>query len=146
MTAHIPPYKSFMEQDNLIRHQSDLNAYSKLRPVFDRRHGTVTAANSSPLTDGASAVLLMCADKAKELGIEPLAYIKSYAFSAIDVQEDMLMGPSYATPLALERAGLSLKDVDLIEMHEAFSAQVLTNVKMFGSRSFAKKNLIVAKR
>src|SRR5690606_27318886 len=103
--------------------------YAKLRPAFDRQHGSVTAANSTPLTDGAAAVLLMTESKAKALGYKPLGYIRSYAFSAIDVWQDMLMGPSYATPLALDRAGLTLADLDLIDMHEAFAAQTLANVK-----------------
>ncbi|GLP96595.1 acetyl-CoA C-acyltransferase FadI [Paraferrimonas sedimenticola] len=141
MTAHVPPYKQFISQDNNVRHDSKLESYAKLRPVFDRRHGTVTAANSTPLTDGASAVLLMSESKAKALGYEPIGYIKSYAFAAIDVWEDMLMGPSYATPLALERAGMTLDDVDLVEMHEAFAAQALANVKMFASSEFAKQKL-----
>ncbi|MGB0843035.1 MAG: acetyl-CoA C-acyltransferase, partial [Pseudoalteromonas shioyasakiensis] len=93
MTAHSEPYKSFIERDNCFRENSELASYAKLRPVFDRKHGTVTAANSTPLTDGASAVLMMREGRAKELGYKPLGYIRSYAFAAIDVWEDMLMGP-----------------------------------------------------
>lgn len=141
MTAHPEPYKTFIDQDNCFRDNSVLEGYAKLKPVFDRRHGTVTAANSTALTDGASAVLLMREGRAKELGYTPLGYIKSYAFAAIDVWEDMLMGPSYATPLALQRAGMELKDLDLIEMHEAFAAQALANMKMFASTKFAKEQL-----
>ncbi|GLS82620.1 acetyl-CoA C-acyltransferase FadI [Paraferrimonas haliotis] len=141
MTAHVPPYKHYIEQDNNIRHDSKLESYAKLRPVFDRKYGSVTAANATPLTDGASAVLMMSESRAKELGYEPIGYIKSYAFTAIDVWEDMLMGPSYATPLALQRAGMTLADLDLIEMHEAFAAQALANVKMFASDKFAQEKL-----
>ena len=141
MTAHVPPYKSFLEQDNVVRHDSSLESYSKLKPAFDRKHGSVTAANSTPLTDGAAAVLMMSESKAKALGYEPLGYLKSYAFSAIDVWHDMLMGPSYATPKALARAGISLSDLTLIDMHEAFAAQTLANVKMFASKTFAKEKL-----
>ncbi|MCH4293986.1 acetyl-CoA C-acyltransferase FadI [Shewanella sp. 3B26] len=141
MVAHVPPYKSFIEQDNNIRANSELESYAKLRPVFDRKHGTVTAANSTPLTDGASAILLMSEGKAKALGYTPIGYIKSYAFAAIDVWEDMLMGPSYATPLALKRAGMQLEDLTLIEMHEAFAAQALANMKMFASKKFAEEKL-----
>jgi len=141
MTAHPEPYKTFIDQDNCFRDNSVLEGYAKLKPVFDRRHGTVTAANSTALTDGASAVLLMREGRAKELGYTPLGYIKSYAFAAIDVWEDMLMGPSYATPIALQRAGMELKDLDLIEMHEAFAAQALANMKMFASAKFAKEQL-----
>lgn len=141
MTAHIPPYKSFIERDNNIRDNSTLESYAKLKPVFDRKHGTVTAATSTPLTDGASAVLLMSEGKAKALGYQPIGYIKSYAFTAIDVWQDMLMGPSYATPLALKRAGMQLEDLDLIEMHEAFAAQTLANINMFASKKFAAEQL-----
>ncbi|WP_448549183.1 acetyl-CoA C-acyltransferase FadI [Thalassotalea fusca] len=141
MKAFSEPYKSFIEKDNCFRENSELEGYAKLRPVFDRKHGTVTAANSTALTDGASAVILMREGRAKELGYEPLGYIRSYGFAAIDVWEDMLMGPSYATPIALKRAGLELKDLDLIEMHEAFAAQALANMKMFGSDKFAKEQL-----
>jgi len=141
MVAHPEPYKAYIDKDNCIRESSELAGYAKLRPVFDRKHGSVTAANSTALTDGASAVLLMREGRAKELGYQPLGYIKSYGFAAIDVWEDMLMGPSYATPIALKRAGMELKDLDLIEMHEAFAAQALANMKMFASDKFAKENL-----
>ncbi|GIU08429.1 MULTISPECIES: acetyl-CoA C-acyltransferase FadI [unclassified Shewanella] len=141
MVAHVPPYKAFIDRDNNIRENSKLESYAKLRPAFDRKHGSVTAANSTPLTDGASAVLLMSEGRAKALGYTPIGYIKSYAFTAIDVWEDMLMGPSYATPLALKRAGMELEDLTLIEMHEAFAAQTLANMQMFGSKKFAAEKL-----
>ncbi|RUO78240.1 acetyl-CoA C-acyltransferase FadI [Pseudidiomarina taiwanensis] len=141
MTAYAEPYKDFLDRDNTIREASDLAGYARLKPVFDRKHGSVTAANSTPLTDGAAAVLLMTESKAKALGYEVLGYIRSYAFSAIDVWEDMLMGPSYATPIALDRAGMKLSDLDLIDMHEAFAAQSLANVKMFASKTFAQEKL-----
>lgn len=141
MAAHVAPYTDFLQRDNTVRANSKEEGYAKLRPVFDRKHGSVTAANSTALTDGASAVIMMTEDRAKELGYKPLGYIRSYAFSAIDVWEDMLMGPSYATPIALERAGMQLSDLDLIEMHEAFAAQTLANVKMFASKKFAADKL-----
>jgi acetyl-CoA acyltransferase len=141
MTAHIEPYKTFLEIDNNIRMDSKLESYSKLKPVFDRQFGSVTAATSTPLTDGASAVLMMTESRAKAMGYEVLGYIRSYAFAAIDVWEDMLMGPSYATPIALDRAGLKLSDLTLIEMHEAFAAQTLANMKMFSSKTFAEEKL-----
>lgn len=141
MAAHVPPYKGFIDRDNNIRENSSIESYAKLRPAFDRKHGTVTAATSTPLTDGASAVLMMSESRAKALGYQPIGYIKSYAFSAIDVWEDMLMGPSYATPLALKRAGMELEDLTLIEMHEAFAAQTLANMQMFGSKKFAAEKL-----
>lgn len=141
MTAYAEPFKGALEQDNNIRFDSKLDSYAKLRPVFDKKHGTVTAANATPLTDGASAVLMMTESRAKALGYQPIGYIKSYAFAAVDVWQDMLMGPSYATPMALERAGMSLNDLTLIEMHEAFSAQTLANLKMFASDKFAQEKL-----
>ncbi len=144
MTAYFPPYQQAFQQDNNIRTNSVLAAYSQLKPAFDKRHGTVTAANSTPLTDGAAAVLMMTETKALALGYTPLGYIRSFAFSAIDVWQDMLLGPSYATPLALKRAGLTLRDLTLIDMHEAFAAQTLANIKMFGSKQFAQQKLGLA--
>jgi acetyl-CoA acyltransferase len=141
MAAHVEPYNKFLEVDNNIRMESKLDSYAKLKPVFDRTYGTVTAANATPLTDGASAVLMMPESQAKALGYEVLGYIRSYAFAAIDVWDDMLMGPSYATPIALDRAGMNLKDLTLIEMHEAFAAQTLANMKMFASKKFAQEKL-----
>lgn len=135
-----PKYEA-ISSDNLVRAGSEIGKYAKLKPVFDREHGSVTAANSSPLTDGASAVMLMSESKAKELGLSPLGYIKSHAFAAIDPDWQMLMGPSFATPKALDNAGLSLKELDLIDMHEAFAAQVLSNTQAFASKSFAKERL-----
>lgn len=135
-----PKYEP-ISKDNLVRAGSELSKYAKLKPVFDRQNGSVTAANSSPLTDGASAVMLMSESKAKELGCTPLGYIKSHAFAAIDPNWQMLMGPSFATPKALDRAGLTLADMDLIDMHEAFAAQVLSNTQAFGSKKFAEERL-----
>lgn len=142
MAVHVPPaFREVLEQDNLVRMDSKLESYARLKPVFDRKHGTVTAGNSSPLTDGASAVILMREDKAKALGYMPLGYIKSYAFAALDPNDQLLMGPSYATPLALDRAGMTLADMDLVDMHEAFAAQILSNTQAFASRAFAEKKL-----
>ncbi|CAM3890118.1 acetyl-CoA C-acyltransferase FadI [Xenorhabdus thuongxuanensis] len=141
ISAYFPPYSKTLAEDNNIRKNSTLASYAKLRPAFDRKHGTVTAANSTPLTDGAAAVMLMRESVAKELGIVPLGYLRSYAFSAIDVWQDMLLGPSYATPLALDRAGITLNELTLIDMHEAFAAQTLTNLKMFASEKFAREKL-----
>ena len=141
MTAHVAPFSGHISQDNTVRTNSELASYAKLRPVFDKQHGSVTAANSTALTDGASAIIMMREDKAKALGYQPLGYIKSYAFAAIDVWEDMLMGPSFATPMALARAGIGLSDLTLIEMHEAFAAQALANMKMFESDLFAQRHL-----
>lgn len=141
MTAFPAPYKKYISEDNNIRKDSTLEGYAKLRPAFDRKYGSVTAANATPLTDGAAAVMLMREGKAKELGLEVLGYIRGFAFSAIGVETDMLMGPTYATSKVLENTGLELSDLTLIDMHEAFAAQALANVKMFASDEFAQKNL-----
>ncbi|AHJ77244.1 acetyl-CoA C-acyltransferase FadI [Kosakonia sacchari] len=141
MTAYTPPFRDPVEKDNNVRTNSSLADYAKLRPAFDRQHGTVTAANSTPLTDGAAAVILMTESRAKELGLVPLGYLRSYAFTAIDVREDMLLGPAWATPLALERAGLSMADLTLLDMHEAFAAQTLSNLKLMASERFAREVL-----
>lgn len=141
MTCYPEPYKTVIQQDNCYREQSILAHYARLKPVFDKRHGSVTAANSSPLTDGAGALLLMSEEKAKALAYPVLGFIRSHAFSANDVQQDMLMGPSYASPLALDKAGVTFTDISLIEMHEAFSAQVLANIQAFNSQTFAQKHL-----
>ncbi len=138
MQAYVPPEYLAVVKDNLVRDDSNLDDYRKLPPVFDRRHGTVTAGNSSPLTDGASALVLMREDRAKAEGFAALGFIRSYAFAALDPNWQMLMGPSFATPIALERARLSLQDIDVIDMHEAFAAQILSNVQAFASQAFAQ--------
>jgi acetyl-CoA acyltransferase len=141
-TVYVPPdYDRAISEDNLVRRDSDISAYAKLRPVFDRKHGTITAANSSPLTDGASALLMMSEERAKADGLKPLATIRSYAFTALDPGGQMLMGPAYAVPLALERAGMTLADIDLIDVHEAFAAQVLSVTQAIESRKFAEEKL-----
>ena len=125
--------------DNGIRSDTSLEALASLRPVFDRKYGSVTAGNSSPLTDGAAAVLLMSEEKAKSLGHEPLAYIRSYAVAAVDPGWQLLMGPVYAVPKALERAEIPWKELGLVEIHEAFAAQVLSNVQAWGSQAWADR-------
>jgi acetyl-CoA acyltransferase len=140
MTVHLPPdYSNHASADNGIRTDSTLEQLAALRPVFDKRYGTVTAGNSSPLTDGGAAVLLMSEDKARALGYTPLAYIRSYAYAALDPGEQLLQAPVLAAPVALQRAGLTLGDMDLVEMHEAFAAQVLSNLRGFESREWAER-------
>jgi acetyl-CoA acyltransferase len=136
-----PRFDSPIVMDNVVRKASSEGGYAKLRPAFDRRYGTVTAGNSSPLTDGASALLLMTEARARSLGYTPLGYLRSWAYAALDPNGWMLMGPSHATPMALDRAGISLNEIDLIDMHEAFAAQILCNVKAFGSKKFAEEKL-----
>jgi acetyl-CoA acyltransferase len=135
----VPPAFEAMTQDNGIRADTSIEQLRALRPVFDRKNGSVTAGNASPLTDGGSAVLLMSEERAKSLGYRPLAYIRSYSYAALDPGEQLLMGPVLAAPVALERAGLSLAHMDLIEMHEAFAAQVLCNLKGLASREWAER-------
>jgi acetyl-CoA acyltransferase len=143
MQMYVPSAKgttAFVE-DNLVRKDSQLEGYAKLKPAFDRKYGTVTAGNASPLTDGASALLLVREDRAKALGLPVLGYLRSYAFAALDPRGQLLMGPSYATPLALDRAGVTLADIDVLDMHEAFAAQVLSNTQAFESKKFAETQL-----
>ena len=137
--VYVPPGFEPMTSDNGIRADSTMEKLKSLKPVFDRKYGTVTAGNSSPLTDGASAVLLMSEERARSLGYEPMAFIRSYAYAALDPGEQLLMGPVLAAPVALQRAGLSLADMDLVEMHEAFAAQVLCNLHGFESRAWAER-------
>lgn len=138
--AFIPPrYAEAMTQDNGIRTDTTMEALSVLKPVFDRRYGTVTAGNASPLTDGGGAVLLMSEERAKSLGFQPKAYIRSYAYAALDPGEQLLQAPVLAAPMALQRAGLTLRDIDLVEMHEAFAAQVLSNLRGFESQQWAER-------
>jgi acetyl-CoA acyltransferase len=130
-----------VSMDNLVRSDSKLDGYAKLPPVFDRRYGTITAGNSSPLTDGASALILMRESKAKALGYQPLGYLKSWAYAAVDPGWQLLMAPVFALPKALARAGLKLSDMDLVDIHEAFAAQVASNLKALASKKFAQDKL-----
>jgi len=145
LTAEIVPWfggpgmDEVTTSDNGIRSETSLEALAQLKPVFDRRYGSVTAGNASPLTDGAAAVLLMSEDKARSLGYRPLAAIRSYAVAAVDPGWQLLMGPAYAVPKALDRAGITWKDLGLVEIHEAFAAQVLSNVQAWSSRAWAEK-------
>ncbi len=138
--VYLPPkYAEVVTTDNGVRADSSLDQLARLKPVFDRKYGTVTAGNASPLTDGGAAVLLMSEERAKALGHVPLAYIRSYAYAALDPGEQLLQAPVLAAPVALRRAGLSLRDIDLVEMHEAFAAQVLSNLRGFESKEWAAR-------
>lgn len=129
-----------LKDDNLVRKNSERSSYDKLKPVFDRSgQGTVTAGNASPLTDGAAALLLMSEAQAQAEGREVLGYIRSYAFAAKTPQDDLLMGPVLAAPIAMDRAGLSLSDLTLIDMHEAFAGQVACNIKGLASDAYARE-------
>ncbi len=145
LTAEIAPWfggrgmDEVLTSDNGIRADTSLEALAKLKPVFDRRYGSVTAGNASPLTDGGAAVVLMADEKARALGYRPLATVRSYAVAAVDPGWQLLMGPAIAVPRALERAGLTWNDLGLIEIHEAFAAQVLSNVQAWGSQAWADR-------
>ena len=145
LTAEIVPWLGGKDldqvttSDNGIRPDTSLEALAGLKPVFDRKYGSVTAGNSSPLTDGAAAVLLMSEEKAAALGYEPLAFIRSYAVAAVDPGWQLLMGPAFAVPLALQRAGIGWDDLGLVEIHEAFAAQVLSNIQAWGSSEWADR-------
>ncbi len=140
MPVYVPPkFESVLTSDNGIREDTSYEQLAVLKPVFDKKYGSVTAGNSSPLTDGGACVLLMSEEKAKTLGYTPLGIIRSYAYAALDPGEQLLQAPVLATPVALKRAGLTLKDIDLVEMHEAFAAQVLSNLKGFESKWWAER-------
>ncbi|MFW5947063.1 MAG: acetyl-CoA C-acyltransferase FadI [Gemmatimonadota bacterium] len=140
--VYVPPdYDEVVTEDNIIRRDTSMEKLASLRPVFDRKYGSVTAGNASPLTDGASAVMLMSAERARGEGREPLGYIRSWAYTALDPRDQLLQGPAFAVPRALDRAGVTMADIDLWEMHEAFAAQVLSNLQWLDSDTFARERL-----
>lgn len=141
MTTWAPPAYEAFGEDNIVRKDSSLEKYSKLSPAFDKKWGTITPGNSSPLTDGASAVVLMRDDVARALGYQALGKIRSFAFAALDPQDQLLSGPVFAAPRALDAARLKLSDCTLVDMHEAFAAQVLSNLQGFASKKFAEERL-----
>lgn len=130
----------WVHTDNLVRGDTNVEKLSKLRPVF-AKDGTVTAGNASPLTDGAAAVLLMSEEKARALGYKPLAAFRSWAYVGVDPRDQLLIGPALAMPEALDRAGMQLRDVSLVDLHEAFAAQVLSVTKALASKGFAEVRL-----
>lgn len=134
------PGGKWVHADGLVRADTSVDKLSKLKPAF-ARDGTLTAGNSSALTDGAAAVLLMSERKAETLGFRPLAALTSWAYVGVDPADQLLMGPALAMPKALDRAGLALTDVELVDMHEAFAAQVLSVLKMLASAAFARARL-----
>lgn len=149
LTAEIAPWLpqrpdgEVVTKDNGIRTDTSLEQLAQLRPVFDRRYGSVTAGNASPLTDGASAVLLMSDTAARTLGYEPLAYIRSYSVAAVDPGWQLLQAPVWAVPTALDRAGIQWKDLGLIEIHEAFASQVLSNLQGFAAKGWEINEAII---
>jgi acetyl-CoA acetyltransferase family protein len=138
---YLPPrFVEVVAEDVGPRAEQSIEALSRLRTVFDRRHGTVTAGNACGITDGAAACLVMSQRRALELGYEPLGRVRAYAVAGLD-PERMGLGPAYATPLALDQARVSLRDIQLIELNEAFAAQVLANEAAFASARFAQEKL-----
>jgi len=127
--------------DTIIRGDTSLEKLAKLKPVFDRKAGTVTAGNSSALTDGAAAVLIMSEEKARALGYKPKAAFRSFAYTSVDPADQLLIAPAIAVPMALERAGLELNNVSLVDFHEAFAAQVLSVTQALASDAWAKERL-----
>lgn len=134
------PDGKVVEKDNILRADTSLEKLAKLRPVF-AKDGSLTAGNSSGLTDGAAAVLLMSEEKARALGLTPLAAVESWSYDAVDPADQLLIGPAVSMPRALDRAGLTLGDIDLIDIHEAFAGQVLCVLRALASEDFAKKYL-----
>ncbi len=135
------PHFKMVDRDNGVRGDTTPEKIAKLRPAFDRKFGTLTAANSSFLSDGAAACLLMSRSKAEELNLKPKAKIVDYTFTAQDIRDELLLGPTFATAKLLQRNNLTLKDLDVIEFHEAFAGQILANLNALASDDFAKKHL-----
>ena len=139
--ATIPPDMDIVDHDNVIREDTSMEKLSGLSPAFVKPFGTVTAGNSSALTDGASAALLMSKAKADAEGYTPIATLNDYVYVAQDPGAELLLGPAYAIPKLLDRAGLTLGDIDVIELHEAFAGQVLAVLEALRSNTFAENNL-----
>ncbi|MFO0561234.1 MAG: acetyl-CoA C-acyltransferase [Polyangiales bacterium] len=137
------PNGNSVHSDGLVRADTTMNKLSKLRPAF-AKGGTITAGNASPLTDGAACVLLMSESRAKALGLAPLAAITEWAYVGVDPADQLLMGPALAIPRVLARAGLRLDECDLVDLHEAFAAQVLSVTKMLASDAFARERLAMS--
>ena len=127
-----------LSSDDGVRFNQTSEALSKLNPIFERVGGTVTAGNSSQVSDGACSLIVCSESKAKELNLEPIGYISDYSYAGLDAHR-MGLGPVYATKKLFDKTGLSLKDIDLIEINEAFAAQVIANIKAFASEEFCQK-------
>lgn len=141
LPAAIPPDFDTVEHDNTFREDTSMEKLEKLPPAFIKPHGTVTAGNSSALTDGASASLIMDKQEALDRGLRPKTILKAYTYVAQDPQDELLLGPAYATPKVLDMMGLELSDIDVFEFHEAFAGQILTVLKALNSDKFARENL-----
>jgi acetyl-CoA acetyltransferase family protein len=135
-----PRFEAMVTQDNGIRDGQTLEALARLKPVFDRREGDVTVGNACQVTDGAVAMLVMSSARAKAMGLEPLVVIRSQARAGLDPAR-MGLGPAHVIPMLLDDAGLSLQDIDLFEINEAFAAQVLGSLRALGSDRYCQKEL-----
>jgi acetyl-CoA acetyltransferase family protein len=133
-----PKYKQAVEFDNGPRENQTLEALTKLKPFFDKYSGTVTAGNSSQVTDGAGVLLVMSESRARELGLTPLGYLKAFAFAGVDPHR-MGIGPAHAIPKVLKKAEMLLKDMQAVEINEAFAVQVIACLKALESDQFAQE-------
>jgi len=139
--AFPPPRFKGVSADNGVRGDTTMEKLAKLRPAFDRKLGTITAGNASYLTDGGSAVLLASEEAAQRLGLQPIAVLKGSAVAALDPLEELLLGPAMTVPMALDAAGLGLDEVEVVELHEAFAAQVLAVLKVLDDGEFCRDRL-----
>lgn len=139
--AFAPPRFKEVARDNGVRGDTTMEKMAKLRPAFDRRFGTITAGNASYLTDGGSAVLVASEEGLRKLGMEPSAVLRASAVAALDPLEELLLGPAVTMPKALDAAGLELDDVAVVELHEAFAAQVLAVLKLLDDDDFCRQRL-----
>ncbi|MBK7506450.1 MAG: thiolase family protein [Bacteroidetes bacterium] len=140
ISVQLPPKFGPINKDNGVRGDSTVEKMAKLKPAFDKYVGTITAANASFLTDGASAVLLASEEKALALGLKPKAELVDYIFTAGDLFEELLLGPAYSIAALLKKNNLTIADIDVWEIHEAFAGQVLANLKALESEEWSKKN------
>lgn len=141
MPFPVPPRFKVVDKDNGPRGDSTAESLAKLRPAFDKKYGSITAGSSSFLTDGATAVLLMSRAKAKEAGFTPLAIMRDYVYAAGDPLDELLLGPALTIPMLLAQNGLKREDIDVWEIHEAFAAQMVANLKALDSETFCKERL-----
>lgn len=137
----LPDDFAAIKKDNGIRPDTSMQKVQRLKPVFDKKYGTLTAANSSFLTDGAAVTLLMAEEKATALGLQPRAEVVDFVFTGQDLKDELLLGPTYAVSKLLQGTGMQLTDFDVIEFHEAFAGQILSNIEALASDAFAQKYL-----
>ena len=135
------PHFKGQSTDNGVRGDSTMEKLASLRPAFDRKFGTITAGNSSYLTDGGSAVLLASEEAARRLGLEPSAVLRGSSVAGLDPLEELLLGPALTVPAALDNAGVELDAVEVVELHEAFAAQVLAVLKALEDDEFCRDRL-----